>query len=67
MKIKILEPCLVSGKEALQGCELDLSDKDARTLVNIRKAVYINKTDKTMGGLTTYSSSEIIKGKKGRK
>lgn len=69
MKIKITEPCLISGKEAHLDSIQDLNDKDAKSLVLMKKAVYVEKQEVEKGGLKTTNTGSIVEGskKKGKK
>ena len=46
MKVKILRSTTASGKRVEKGKTYDLSDKDAQTLVNMKKAIPLEKEKK---------------------
>ena len=43
LKVKIVSPCIVAGKQALPGDELTLSKREARVLLASKKAVPVEK------------------------
>lgn len=48
MRIRILSPCFVAGKVYRKGDEIDVSDKDAREVIGVRRAeVVIEKKDES--------------------
>jgi len=63
MKVKMLEPCLIGGKEHYQGKEYDLDDITANSMVLMKRAEFIDDMPKDKGGLTT-NNTKTVKGKK---
>lgn len=60
MKIKILKTTAADGRFVRAGTVVDLSDKDAKLLIEIGKGIAVEDTEPAAEQMTTETAPEVV-------